>query len=325
MVFPKMKKKNPEQIKSSWHGKAYNFWGDYLWEKYGVRVLKLPINAGLSCPNRDGTIGREGCVFCCEEGSASPTAIGITDIAEQMENARNSFKRSEADTKYIAYFQAFTNTYAPVPALRDLYDRAVSVRDVTGLMIATRPDCVNDGVLDLIAGYLKPGFELWLELGMQSMHDKSLEFLRRGHSHRDTVTAVKAAAAKNIPVCVHIILGIPGESWRDMMDTADEISSLPVSGVKFHHLHIIKGTRLAELYRDKTFSAVRFRDYVSAITDFIERLRPDILIHRLIGDRDEKSLIAPKWALDKGTVVKAIEDEFSKRCTYQGFLYGRTK
>ena len=309
-----------KKIKSAWHGKAYNFWGDYLWAKYGTRVLKLPINAGLSCPNRDGTISRGGCVFCGEEGSASPTASGIPDITEQMENARNSFKRSDAATKYIAYFQAFTNTYAPVPALKELYDKAVSAKDITGLMIATRPDCITGDILDLLSGYQKPGFELWLELGMQTMHDKSLTFLNRGHTHRDTVNAIQAAAEKNIPVCVHIILGIPGESWREMMDTAEEISSLPVSGVKFHQLHVIKGTRLADLYNDKIMTAVGFRDYVSAITDFIERLRPDILIHRLIGDRDEKSLIAPKWALDKGTVVKAIEDEFAKRCTYQGFL-----
>ncbi|MCU0821533.1 MAG: TIGR01212 family radical SAM protein [Spirochaetes bacterium] len=312
-----------KEIITDWHGKAYNFWGDYLWEKYGSRVLKLPIDAGFSCPNRDGTIGTDGCVFCSEEGSASPTAIGITDIAEQMENAKNSFKRSEADTKYIAYFQAFTNTYAPLPALKALYDRAVSVKDVTGLMIATRPDCVNDDVLDLISGYKKPGFELWLEIGMQTMHEDSLIFLRRGHNHSDTLKAINEAAARDIPVLVHIILGIPGESWTDMMKTAREISSLPVRGVKFHHLHVIKGTDLAGLYRDKTMKAISFKDYVSAIADFIERLRPDILIHRLIGDRDEKTLIAPKWALEKGTVVKAIDDEFAGRHTYQGFMLAR--
>ncbi len=304
-----------------WSGKPYNFWGDYLFEKYGTRVLKLPINAGLSCPNRDGTTGYNGCIFCAEDGSASPTTSGIIDITGQMENAKNSFKRSNADTRYIAYFQAYTNTYASREKLKNLYDKAIAVKDVIGLMIGTRPDCISNDILNLIAEYERDGFELMLEIGMQTMHEKSLTLLNRGHSHSDTADSIKRAAAKKIPVCVHIILGIPGESWQDMMNTAEEISSLPISGVKFHHLHIIKNTKLEELYKEKKIKPIRFREYVSIISDFIERLRPDIMVHRLIGDKNEDLLIAPKWALHKGTVIKAIDDEFDKRCTHQGFLY----
>ncbi len=304
-----------------WFDKPYHFWGDYLFSKYNTRVLKLPINAGLSCPNRDGTIGYNGCIFCSIDGSASPTTSDRIDIAEQMENAKKSFKRSNKTTKYIAYFQAYTNTYASREKLKYLYDNAIMVEYVIGLMIATRPDCIPNDILDLIAEYKKDDFELCLEIGMQTMHDKSLALLNRGHSHKDTIDSIQRAAQKKIPVCVHIILGIPGESWRNMMDTADEISSLPINGVKFHHLHVIKGTKLEEYYNDNKVKAVKFKEYISTISDFLERLRPDIMIHRLIGDREETSLIAPTWAQHKGTVLKAIEDELEKRCTYQGFLY----
>jgi uncharacterized protein len=301
--------------------KPYNFFGDYLWKKYGSRVLKLPIDAGFTCPNKDGSAGTSGCIFCAEDGSASPTARLSQDIIEQMENAKKSFRRSEADTKYIAYFQAFTNTYSSIENLKSLYDKAVSVKDVTGLMIATRPDCLPYKILDIISGYNRDGFELHLEIGMQSIHDNSLAYLNRGHTYKDTKDAVLRAHERGISVCLHVILGIPGESWNDMMETAKEISLLPVSGVKIHHLHVIKGTKLEEYYNEGMAAVLTFKEYISVICDFLERLRPDIMIHRLIGDKNVNMLIAPKWALHKGTVLKAIEDEFIRRCTYQGFLW----
>lgn len=305
-----------------WYGKPYYFFGDYLWRKYRTRILKLPISAGLSCPNRDGSLSGEGCLFCSEEGSASPTTFGIEGILHQMENARRSFRRSGAPTRYIAYFQAFSNTYAPPPVLKELYDTATAGEDIKGLMIATRPDCLPDEILNLIAGYRRDDFELWLEIGMQSMHEKSLLFLKRGHNHEATRDSIRKAAQRDIPVCVHVILGIPGETWEDMMATAREISTLPVSGVKFHHLHVIRGTGLDALYRLGEVPLMSFREYTSTVCDAMERLRPDILIHRLLGDTSVSALIAPGWGLHKGTVLKAIEDEFRRRCTHQGFLYG---
>jgi len=301
--------------------RAYNFFGDYLWNTYGTRVLKLPIDAGFTCPNRDGTTGDSGCVFCSEEGSASPTTLRAGDIREQMENARRSFHRSEAETRYIAYFQAFSNTYAPVGRLKELYDTALSEEDVMGLMIGTRPDCLGDDVLDLVASYARPGFELWLEVGMQTMHEASLAFLRRGHTHGATRDAVARAAERGIPVCAHIILGIPGESWEDMMATAREVSSLPLRGVKIHHLHVIEGTELARLYRGGGFRLPSLGEYVSAVCDFLERLRPDIIVHRLLGDRSPATLVAPAWGLHKGTVLGAIDEELARRVTRQGFLW----
>ena len=305
----------------TWYGKPYYSFSDYLRDKYKRRVLKIPINAGLSCPNRDGTVGVEGCVFCPEDGSASPGITFTVPIPEQMEAAKNNFKRSDAGTGYIAYFQAFTNTYGPPHLLKKLYDLAVAQEDVIGLMIGTRPDCLPDETLELVASYRKPGFELWLEIGMQTGHDRSLEFLRRGHTNDDTVDAINRAAGRGIPVCVHLILGIPGESWNDMMATADRLRLLPVRGIKFHHLHVIEGTALEDLYRSGGMKPLSRNEYVSILCDFIERVSPEILIHRLMGDREENTLVAPRWGMHKGTVLKAIEDEFHRRCTFQGFLF----
>ncbi len=303
----------------NWHGKPYYFFGDYLYHKFNAKILKLSINANLGCPNRDGTIGTSGCIFC-SEGSASPTAAGRRSIHQQMQAAIEGFNRGVYTPKYIAYFQAFTNTYAPVEVLKKLYDTAIEYNDVVGLMIGSRPDCLTDDVLDLITSYNKSNFELWLEIGMQSMHDKSLQYLNRGHTHAQTVDAIKRAAQRHIPVCVHVILGIPGESWDDMMATAFEISRLPIHGVKIHHLHVIKDTALEALYNKGEVQLLTFKQYVSYVSDFIERLRGDIIIHRLLGDQPKDMLIAPAWGLHKGTVLKAIEDELLRRGTYQGFL-----
>ncbi len=302
-------------------GRPYNFFGDYLWEKYQCRVLKLPVSAGLTCPNRDGTLSDSGCLFCSDEGSASPTCASARDILTQMQSARDSFRRSSAETRYIAYFQAFTNTYAPASRLKELYDLAVTFPDIIGMMIGTRPDCLPDDVLDLIASYAGENFELWLEVGVQTVHDRSLALLNRGHDHAASRDALLRAAARRIPLCAHLILGIPGESWQDMMSTAEEISRLPVAGVKIHHLHVIKGTALESLYRRGQIAPLSFRTYISTLCDFLERLRPDILIHRLMGDRAADTLAAPRWGLHKGTVLKAIEDEFRSRETWQGFLF----
>jgi len=322
-----LKKQNGKEIYNPgvWSGKAYNFFGDYLTEKYKCRILKLPVNTGLSCPNRDGTISKGGCIFCSEEGSASPSAHQFLSMHEQMNNAIKAFKRSDKETRYIAYLQAFSNTYAPVERLKEIYSTAVSFPDIAGLMIGTRPDCINRDILELIKSYDRDNFELWLEVGMQSSHDKSLNLLNRGHDNRCTIDAVNLADQFGIKICLHVILGIPGETWQDMMETAETISRLPVSGVKLHHLHIIKGTPLEKIAVEKNYRMMGFKNYISTACDFIERLRPDILIHRLAGDRTEDTLIEPKWGMQKGTVLQGIEDQFNKRGTWQGFLFQEEK
>ncbi|MBN2079122.1 MAG: TIGR01212 family radical SAM protein [Spirochaetes bacterium] len=301
--------------------KPYRSFGDHLLQTYGRRVLKIPINANLSCPNREGNTGGHGCIFCSGDGSASPGTDGTTRLEQQIESAKKNFKRAGPGTGYIAYFQAYTNTYASPDELKHLYDRALSSPGMMGLMIGTRPDCLPDDVLDLIASYMRPGFELWLEIGMQSAHDRSLELLRRRHSLADTIDAVRRSNLRGIPVCAHLILGIPGETWNDMMDTAIFLRSMPLKGLKLHHLHVIRGTPLEEWYRDGRMVPLSLKEYASLLCDFLERVSPDIIIHRLMGDRDEETLIAPHWSLRKGTAIKAIEEEFRRRDTYQGFLF----
>jgi len=238
-----------------------------------------------------------------------------------MSAAKTNFDRIDINTRFIAYFQAFTNTNASVKILKETYDAAVQSENVIGLMIGTRPDCLSDEILDLISGYMRNQFELWLEIGMQSMHDSSLDFLKRGHYHHSTVDSVTRASIRKIPVCLHVILGIPGETWNDMMETAVEINRLGVQGIKFHHLHVIQNTALSEIYKTGRIKLFSMEEYASTLCDFIERLSENIIIHRIAGDRSADSLVAPSWGLHKGTVIKAVDDEFKKRGTRQGFLY----
>lgn len=301
--------------------KPYNLFGDYLLKKYSSKVFKIPINAGLSCPNRDGTKGYNGCIFCYDGGSAVKNSLQNKTIHDQMNMAVNSFKRSNEYRQYIAYLQSFSNTYADVSTLEEIYDTAVSFPDITGLMIGTRPDCIDRDILQLISKYKKENFELWIELGIQSMNEKSLNFLNRRHSVNNSIDAINLISEYNIPVCAHVILGIPGETWDDMMYSADQLSRLPINGIKIHHMHIIRDTELERIYNNKKFYLFSQKEYISTVCDFIERLRPDIIIHRLMGDCDMESLVFPRWSIHKGTILRNIEDEFTKRSTCQGFLY----
>jgi radical SAM protein (TIGR01212 family) len=302
----------------TFHGKPYNFFGDFLREKYGFRIFKLPINSSLNCPHRNSD---GGCIFCSESGSASPVLHSNKSITEQMLDSKNSFVRSDVLTKYIAYFQAYTNTNADIGNLKRMYDEAVSFPDIVGLMIGTRPDCIDEKVAELISSYKKSNFELWVEIGMQSSHDRSLDYLNRCHSNKDTIKSIELLEHFKIQTLVHIILGIPGEKWKDMMDTAELLSSLPVAGVKIHHLHVLKNTPLETLYEKGRLQLLSHNEFTSLVCDFIERLRPDILIHRLSGDALETDVIAPRWGLQKGTVSQNILDEFHRRGSWQGFLY----
>jgi uncharacterized protein len=303
-----------------WQGLPYNFFGNYLSEKHGCRVFKLPINAGLGCPNRDGTIGIGGCIFCSEEGSSSPTALCSDDIIAQMRNASRSFGRTFDTTKYLAYFQAFTNTYASADHLKTLFDTTLAFPETIGMMIGTRPDCILDEHLELISSYASRCSELWLEIGMQSIHNKSLSFLKRGHTYEDSLSAIHRISAHPIDICLHIILGIPGESWNEMMETAQTISALPVKGIKIHHMHVIRDTELERMYNEKKISLLKPDEYISTLADFLERIRPDILIHRISGDCPLEKLIAPAWGLHKGSIQTNLDNEFIRRGTWQGFM-----
>lgn len=285
--------------------------------KYGFRIFKLPINANLSCPNR---INGQGCIFCTEEGSSSPVINVDMSVTEQMQASRNAFVRTDVETKYIAYFQAYTNTFAPLAKLEELYKSALSFPDTIGMMIATRPDCITNDIAQLIASFDRPDFELWVELGMQSKHNRTLELLNRGHTHEETVKALKILDAHGLKSCVHVILGLPGENWHDMMQTALELQALPIRGAKIHHLHVIKDTPLADLYYSGGVQPLSFNQYKSTFCDFVERLPKETIIHRISGDAMEDRLIAPCWGHEKGTVQNGIIGEFRRRGTWQGFL-----
>ena len=304
--------------------KRINLFGDYLSEKYRTSVLKLPINAGMSCPNRDGTLDYTGCIFCCENGSAAASCSVDLSITEQMKSAIESFKRGKCSHKYIAYFQAYTNTYADCSLLKKMYDEAVNYSpDIIGLMIGTRPDCINKENSQLISSYSNKLPEVWVELGMQSANDKSLLFLNRHHSHEDSIKAANILKNRGIKVCAHFITGIPYENYEDILHSVSAFNEMKIDGIKLHHFHVIKNTPAEKMYQNDKFNLLSMNEYISITCDIIERLNPEISVHRLSADRDIDSLIAPVWGLHKGSVQKGIEDELERRGTWQGFLFER--
>jgi len=256
-------------------------------------------------------------VFCDLNGSGSNGIARRLSIRGQIEHGKQIMRRKYKAKEFIAYFQPFSNTYAPVEALRSCYDEALEVEDVVGLAIGTRPDCVPPTVLDLLAKY-NQRTDLWLELGLQSCHDSSLTFLRRGHDYATFLKAVAEVQQRNIRLCVHVILGLPGESHAQMLKTAHEMARLKVDGIKIHLLHILSGTALGEMYKAGNIEVLRQDEYVNLAVDFIERLHPNTLIHRLTGDGPRDILLAPLWSLNKWEVLNAIDATFKQRNSRQG-------
>lgn len=298
--------------------KRYPLFSDHLKNTFGERVYKISVDAGFGCPNRGGNREQPGCIFCDPHGSG---AVGIErslSVREQLEHGREvMLGRKTKARKFLAYFQPFSNTWAPLARLRALYDEALAVPDIVGLSVGTRPDCLPDDVLGLLAEYARRSY-FWLEIGLQSSHDHSLDFIRRGHDYATFKTAYQAAKARGLRVCVHVILGLPGESREETLATADEMARLKVDGIKIHLLHVLQGTALGDLYLDGKIEVLQQQDYVQLAVDFIERLHPDTLIHRLTGDGPRELLLAPLWSLNKWEVINAIDAEFLRRDSRQG-------
>jgi radical SAM protein (TIGR01212 family) len=296
----------------------YRSLSGYLKERFGQRVHKIAIDAGMSCPNRDGTISRMGCVFCNALGSGSGAMLreGLS-VREQLARGMEAVGRRFKADKFIAYFQSFTNTYAPVEVLRSLYEEALAFDSVVGLSVATRPDCVSDEVLNLLLGFKERAL-VWLELGLQSAHDQTLRIINRGHDAACFAHAAERAASLGLSVCSHVILGLPGETREMMLTTARFISSLPIDGVKIHLLHVLKGTELERSYREGRLRCLERGQYVDLVVDFLELLREDIVIHRLTGDPPAGGLVAPQWALDKSENIRLIREALERRDTWQG-------
>ncbi|NOQ52833.1 MAG: TIGR01212 family radical SAM protein [Desulfuromonadaceae bacterium] len=300
--------------------KAFRLYSTHLKQRFDGRVHKISVDAGFGCPNRAGGRDAHGCLFCDPGGSG---AVGIErnePIAVQIERGKELMRRKYRAKWFIAYFQPFSNTFAPVEVLRDCYDQALAVADVVGLAVGTRPDCLPLKTLDLLAEYDQRTY-FWLELGLQSMHDKSLNFIQRGHDYQCFLDSYQAARERGLRICVHLILGLPGESREDILATAEEMARLKVDGVKLHLLHILEGTPLGDLYKQGQIEMLEMQEYVELAVDFVERLPPETLIQRLTGDGPRDILLAPLWSMNKWEVLNAIDAELERRGSVQGDRY----
>ena len=297
--------------------KAYNAFSDYLKEKFGQKVYKITIDAGFSCPNRDGTISSGGCIFCDESGSFSKAHSNELDIKNQIKTGIKTLNERFGAQKFLAYFQAFTNTYAPVEKLKKIYDAAFCDDRVLGISIGTRPDCVDEKKLDLIATYKNP----WLELGLQSTHNETLKKINRGHDYECFLKAYKLAKARNINVCVHMVLGFKNEPQEMMLKSAKRLAALKIDGIKLHMLTVLEDAPLAKIYKEKPFDLLTMQEYCEIVCDFLELLPPETTIHRLAGSGYSKTLIAPKWVNNKFETLNLIDKIFEKRKTKQGIKH----
>jgi len=294
-----------------------NTFGQDLLRRYGERVHKLAINAGLTCPNRDGSKGTGGCTFC-NNASFNPMSRRPPSVMEQIDSGRRVLIKRTGALRYIAYFQAYTNTYADVEYLSDLYAEALAESDVLGISVGTRPDCVPDKVLDLLAGYQAKGYEVWLELGLQSAFDSTLEHVNRGHGFSEYRHAVQAAHLRGLPVCCHLIVGLPGEGGAEAGESLTRVLELGVEGLKLHPLHVVKGTRLANQWRQGDYSPLTVDDYVRIAADLIEQTPEEVVYHRVTGTAPSDILLAPAWCSRKWAVLNRIENELERRNSRQG-------
>lgn len=297
--------------------KPYQLFSSHLKSHFGGRVHKISVDAGFGCPNRNGGRSGAGCLFCDPGGSGSVGIERQLNLTAQLEQGKEVMTRKYKATRFMAYFQPFSNTLAPVEELRVLYDEALAVENVVGMAVGTRPDCVPDEVLELLAEYHEKTY-LWLELGLQSSHDRTLDWLRRGHDFATFVKAFHGARSRGLRVCVHVILGLPGESRSDILKTMDVLARLQVDGVKLHLLHVLRHTPLGDLYAKGEISVMGMDEYVALVVDCMEHLHPETLIHRLTGDGPRTQLLAPLWSLKKWEVLNAIDAEFSRRGSRQG-------
>jgi radical SAM protein (TIGR01212 family) len=294
-----------------------NTFGQYLLHLHGERVHKVSIDAGFTCPNRDGSKGIGGCTFC-NNSSFSPHGRQPDPITTQIDNGRDVIARRTGAKKFLAYFQSYTNTYDDVALLKARYDTALAHEGVIGLSIGTRPDCVAPAVLDLLADYRQQGHEVWLEMGVQSSFDETLRRVNRGHTFEEYRVTAKAARQRGLPVCAHLILGLPGEEPSHTERSLQRIIEHGVDGLKLHPLHVVKGTRLANEWRRGEYTPWTMTDYISTVADLVEQTPSEVVYHRLTGTASLDILLAPRWCNWKWRVLNGIEQELVRRGTRQG-------
>ena len=297
----------------------YNDLNSALRARFGCRVQKITIDAGLTCPNRDGTVSSGGCMYCNASGSGTGASVHAS-VTEQIVSALPFLRKRYKAKKFIAYFQSFSNTYAPVETLRSLYEEALAVDEIAGLAIGTRPDCVDDNVLGLLEEMSKKTY-ISVEYGLQSIHDRTLELINRGHTAADFSDAVNRTRARSIEVCAHVILGLPGENKDDMLTTARAVGRMDIQGIKIHLMYVIRGTKLHEMYEKGEYRCLGRDEYIDILCEFIALLPPGMIIHRLTGDPHREELASPLWALEKNENLNMIWDTLKKRNLRQGMLF----
>jgi hypothetical protein len=294
----------------------------YLKERFGERVHKVSVDAGFSCPNLDGTISKEGCIYCNNAGFSYQTRIASKkSLEEQIQEGISFGKKRFKARKFILYFQAFTNTYAPLNVLKERYDVIKKFNDIVGIAIGTRPDCIDEDILKLIETYTS-SYEVWLEYGLQSIHENTLAYINRGHTYQDFLKAIKLTRIRRkIKICAHLIIGLPGENKDMILETAREVGSLKLDSVKLHPLHVIKDTKLDKMLKEGTYKPLKLSEYVETISEFLEYLWPKTVIQRLTADCPKELLVAPDWILDKRKVIEGIENNLEASNRFQGKLF----
>ncbi|MFH1062220.1 MAG: TIGR01212 family radical SAM protein [Candidatus Omnitrophota bacterium] len=295
---------------------VYYSFNNYLKNQFKAKVRRISLNAGFGCPHRDESLGLEGCFYCNEDGFVNFQDAKLS-LNEQITTSIAIFTKQFKADKFIAYFQNASNTHAPVEYLKQIYDIIKGFKQIVGLAISTRPDCIDSEKLKLIDSYCDD-YEVWLEYGLQSIHNQTLDSLNRQHTAEDFLTAVEKTAKTRIKIAAHVMLGIPGESRQDMIETALAIADLPIKAVKIHIFHILQNTRFAEIYKREKFALSSEQEYVKIVCDFLEHLRPDCAIMRLVSEARQDVLIAPLWMNQKQKILHSIANEFQKRGTHQG-------
>ncbi len=304
--------------------KRYYDLKSYWLNRFGCRVYKLSVDAGFTCPNRDGSVAAGGCIYCDGRGSRLRMEGPLPSVTDQLLRGMNYYREHRKAARYIAYFQTFTNTYAPPERLRLLYGEALALPDVAGLSVGTRPDCLPDETLDLLEE-LAQNRHVWLELGLQSIHDRTLVRINRGHSAERFLEAVERASGRSLHLCVHIIAGLPGETREDVLETARTLAALPVDGIKIHCLLVLSGTPLGTLYEREPFPLWSREEYVATVCDVLEILPPKMVIQRLTADGYRDIFLAPEWAVNKMAVLGAIDRELERRDAHQGIRFEERK
>ena len=304
----------------AFENKRYHTWNYHLKNKFGQKIFKVALDGGFDCPNRDGTVAHGGCTFCSAAGSGDFAGNRADTIAVQFKEIKEKMHEKWHEGKYIAYFQAFTNTHAPVEVLKEKFEPVLKEPGVVGLSIGTRPDCLPDDVVEYLAD-LNQRTYLWVELGLQTIHQSTSDLINRAHDMKTYYDGVAKLRKHNINVCTHIINGLPGEDYDMMMATAKEVAQMDVQGIKIHLLHLLKGTPMVKQYDKGLLTFMTQEEYTNLVVDQLEVIPPEMIVHRITGDGPIDIMVGPMWSVNKWEVLNGIDAELARRNSYQGLRY----